>query len=526
MIRFVCCGVLPTDTRDKREDSCLNPGMKLFLCRISMFALGLVLALGRLGAAEEKASPLPSGPQTDGSFHKVILDADHDADGDGRVDDTLVDIMEISLAHDGRIFIAERSGIIKVLDPKKGGHAEPIGKIPVFSGLEDGLLGIALDPRFERNQWLYVMYSDPVTKTNAAGLKSGENRVARFTVKQGSLDLASEKILVRIETQRDDCCHSGGSLAFDSQGNLYASTGDNTHPFGDSGSYAPVDERDGRHAYNSLKSSANANDLRGKVLRITPKADGTAGIPAGNLFPPGTPNTRPEIYAMGCRNPFRIAVDQRKNILYWGEVGPDAGGANPLRGPAGFDEINQAKKAGNFGWPMFAGDNRPYWNWDFATGKTNFVYDAAHPRNTSRYNKGPLELPPAQPALIWYPSGPSARFPVLNAGGGRTAMAGPVYYFNPKVKSAHKLPKEFDHTLFIYEWSRNWIIAVHLDDQEQIAKKADGSLAMERFCPKMTFRRPMDLELGTDGCLYLLENGTAWQGNKDTQLVRIEYHAE
>ena len=47
---------------------------------------------------------------------------------------------------------------------------------------------------------------------------------------------------------------------------------------------------------------------------------------------------------------------------------------------------------------------------------------------------------------------------------------------------------------------------------------------MERFCPGMTFMRPMDLEIGTDGCLYVLENGSAWVGNKDTQLVRIEYH--
>ena len=475
-------------------------------------------------SADDKALPTPSGPQSDGPFQKVILDADHDADGDGKVDDTLVNVMEIAVARDGRVFLAERDGTLKVLDPK-GGHATPIGHIEVFSGLEDGLLGLALDPQFELNQWLYVMYSDPVTKTDVAGLKSGENRVARFTLRDGKLDLASEKILVRVATQRDDCCHSAGSLAFDARGNLYASTGDNTHPFGDSGSYAPVDERDGRYVYNSLKSAGNANDLRGKILRITPKPDGTASIPEGNLFPPGTPKTRPEIYVMGCRNPFRIAVDQRTGILYWGEVGPDAGGPNPERGPAGFDEINQAKKAGNFGWPMFAGDNRPYWNWDFATGKTNFLYDAEHPRNTSRYNTGPEELPPAQPAFIWYPGGQSSRFPVVGSGG-RTAMGGPVYYFDPALKSPHKLPKEYDHTLFIYEWSRNWVIAVHLDEQEKIAKKADGSLAMERFCPNMTFRRPMDLELGADGCLYLLENGTAWQGNKDTQLVRIEYHGE
>lgn len=470
-------------------------------------------------------APRPSGPESDGAFRKVILDSDHDQDGDGTIDDTLVNVMEIAVARDGRVFLAERAGTIKVLDPR-GGHAEAIGQVEVFTGLEDGLLGLALDPRFERNHWLYVLYSDPATHTDVTGLKTGENRVARFTIRDGKLDPASEKILTRIATQRDDCCHSAGSLAFDAKGNLFAATGDNTHPFGDSGSYAPLDERAGRHVFNSLKSAANANDLRGKILRLTPRPDGTAAIPKGNLFPPGTPNTRPEIYVMGCRNPFRIAVDQRTGLLYWGEVGPDAGGPDPRRGPAGFDEINQARQAGNFGWPMFAGDNRPYWNWDFATGRTNFLYDPGHPRNTSRYNTGPVELPPAQPAFIWYPSGQSTRFPVVNGGGGRTAMAGPVYYFDPQLRAAHKLPREYDHTLFIYEWSRNWIIAVHLDEQERIAKQADGSLAMERFCPKMTFRRPMDLELGPDGCLYLLENGTAWQNNRDTQLVRIEYHGE
>src|SRR5262249_16349154 len=155
-----------------------------------------------------------------------------------------------------------------------------------------------------------------------------------------------------IATQREECCHSAGSLAFDAQGNLYASAGDNTHP-GASDGFSPIDEQPGRGPWNAAKSAGNANDLRGKILRIHPEPDGTASIPQGNLFPPGTPNTRPEIYTMGNRNPFRISVDPRSGCLYWGEVGPDAYGANPQRGPAGFDEINQAKKAGNFGWPFF-----------------------------------------------------------------------------------------------------------------------------------------------------------------------------
>jgi cytochrome c len=453
----------------------------------------------------------------------VVLDSDRDLDGDGRIDDALQDVMEIAVASDGRVFSIERAGKLKAWSPVEGKSAV-VGQLSVFTGMEDGLLGLALDPRFDVNHWLYLFYSEPDTHTNAAGSKAGTNRVSRFTLEKGLLDPTSERVLVRIPTQRDECCHSAGSLAFDAAGNLYASVGDNTHP-GASDGYSPLDERPGRGPWNSQKSASNANDLRGKILRIHPEPDGTATIPAGNLFPPGTPNTRPEIYVMGNRNPFRISVDPRNAFLYWGEVGPDAGGANTNRGPAGFDEINQARVAGNFGWPYFAGDNKPYRRYDFATRAVGEPFDPERPVNESIYNTGPKVLPPAQPAFIWYPYGPSTKFPAVNGGGGRTACAGPVYYFDEKLNSATKLPREFDHTLFIYEWSRNWILAVHLDKDENIARKPDGSLWMDRFCSGMTFKRPMDMAIGPDGCLYVLENGTAWNGNLDTQIVRIEHVA-
>jgi cytochrome c len=221
---------------------------------------------------------------------------------------------------------------------------------------------------------------------------------------------------------------------------------------------------------------------------------------------------------MGDRNPFRINIDQKNGYLYWGEVGPDAGGPNPTRGSAGFDEINQARVAGFFGWPYFVGDNKAYYAYDFAKKESGAQFDASKPVNNSPFNTGMKDLPAAQPAFLWYPASPSTKFPVVGSGG-RTAMAGPVYYYDENLKSEHKLPKEFDHTLFIYEWSRNWIIAVHLDKDDKIAK-------MEKFCEKMTFMRPMDMELGADGCLYVVEYGTNWGDNFDTQIVRIEYAPE
>jgi cytochrome c len=494
------------------------------LLRTAALTFSAALALSTSLFAADAPTPPPSGPQTDGDFQKVILDSDRDTDGDGKFEDTVKDPMELAVAKDGRVVYILRAGEVRLYDPKTK-ETSVIGDIKVFTGLEDGLLGVSLDPNFLQNNFIYVYYANPETTRDADGKKAGESRIARFTLKDGKLDPASEKILLRVATQREQCCHSGGSMTFDAQGNLYQSTGDNTNPFGSDG-YAPIDKRPGRSPWSSEKSAANANDLRGKILRIHPEPDGSVTIPKGNLFPPGTAGTRPEVYTMGHRNPFRISVDQKTGYVYWGDVGPDAGTANPKRGPAGFDEVNQARGPGFFGWPYFIADNKAYVDYDFETRTSGEPFDPAHPINNSPFNTGIKELPPAQPAFVYYPGSQSARFPVVNGGGGRTAMAGPVYYFDERNPSRTKLPREFDHTLFIYEWSRNWIIAVHLDADNKIKTNGDGSLAMERFCSKMTFKRPMDMELGPDGCLYLIEYGTNWSNNQDSQIVRIEYHPQ
>ena len=509
-----------------------------------------------VSAQNQPPVPPPSGPQTDGAFRKVILEADVEVDG--KLADTLKDPMELAVAPDGRVFFAQRDGTVKLIKP--GAKTSiVIAKLPVFTGLEDGMLGITLDPNFAKNNWVYLNRSLPETTTNSAtGGKVGIIRVARFTLKGDELDLASETKILDVQTQREQCCHVGGSLAFDKDGNLYMSVGDNTNPF-DSDGFSPSDERPGRYPWDAQRTAANANSLVGKILRVKPKADGGYEIPKGNLFPPGTPGTRPEIFVMGNRNPFRISLDAKTGYLYWGEVGPDAGGFSEQRGPGGHDEINQARKAGFFGWPLFVGDNKAYGKIDFAerarfletkaqqekvrkeavakgiapppgaklvepwVQHTPAFHDPLKPLNTSPHNDGIKELPPAQPAFIYYTGSPSTRFPAVNGGGGRTAMAGPVYYFDPKNPNPNRLPKEYDRTLFIYEWSRNWIVTVKLDANDNIARDAAGQPLMAKFCPGMTFKRPMDLELGADGCLYLIEFGTAWGNNKDTQIVRIEF---
>jgi cytochrome c len=409
------------------------------------------------------------------------------------------------------IFI-ERRGAVNLYRPATGSYTK-LTTIPVSNKYtggqdgEDGLLGLAADPSFASNGWIYLYYSP-------AG-PDPKNVLARYTMKGDSLDLASRAILLEVAVQRDQCCHTGGSIAFDRQGNLYLSTGDNTNPFATG--YAPIDERPDRSPWDAQKSSANTNDLRGKIIRIHPEPNGTYTIPDGNLFPRGTPQTRPEIYTMGHRNPYRIAIDKRTGFVYWGEVGPDAPADSADRGPAGHDEIGQARRAGNFGWPLFVADNKAYFDVDFATMKAGPRFDPARPMNTSPNNTGLTELPPAQKAFIWYPYGPSAEFPLVGTGG-RTAMAGPVLHRDDFANAARAFPAYYDGKLFIYEWMRGWIMAVTMNAQGDL-------VSMERFMASHKFSNPMDMEFGPNGDLYILEYGTAWfQGNDDARLVRIEYN--
>ena len=153
--------------------------------------------------------------------------------------------------------------------------------------------------------------------------------------------------------------------------------------------FAPLDDRPGHEQYDARRSSGNTNDLRGKILRIKINEDGTYSIPEGNLFPKGTEKTRPEIYVMGNRNPYRISVDKKNGYLYWGEVGPDADNDSlDTRGPRGYDEVNQAQKAGYFGWPFLLGIIIPIMQYDYATGTKGSTFDPAKPINNSRNNTG------------------------------------------------------------------------------------------------------------------------------------------
>lgn len=419
----------------------------------------------------------------------------------------LSDLVDMDIAANGDVYFIGHDGSVYVY--RKGSQSiRRIVKLDVQTS-EAMLQAIALAPDFAQSSHVYLLYAPKKPKE--------VNQVSRFTIQDDTIRLASEKVIISIPDTWS-CCHSGGAMAFDKHDNLYITTGDNTNPFGTN--YAPIDERPGRVQYDAQRTSANTQDLRGKILRIHPEPDGAAGatpysIPKGNLFI-DPKEGRPEIYIMGCRNPFRVTVDRDTDLLYWSEVGPDASDTDP-RGPRGYDELNQAREAGNHGWPLLIGNNEPYAKVDFKTDSILFRFDPMRPVNLSVNNTGARYLPPARPPLIWYPYDASAEFPTFGTGG-RTLVAGPIYYYDATNPSLIKFPAYFDRKLLLGEWMRNWIKVVSLDENKQVK-------AIDDFMPSTPFRKPISMKFGPDGALYLIEFGSLWGGNRDSQLSRIEYIA-
>ncbi|MRH99183.1 carbohydrate-binding protein [Kriegella sp. EG-1] len=392
-------------------------------------------------------------------------------------------------APDGRIFILDRYGEVIIYKPNSQ-LTVSAGIIPVFHEFEDGLLGIAFDPNFITNSHIYLHYSLPSVS---------KNRVSRFTMNGDQIDLSSEITLLEWETQRTLSFHSGGDMQFDSQGNLYIATGDNT----DHGNYAAINESN--LTKSAEKSSSNTNDLRGKILRITPQPNGTYTIPNGNLFAVGTANTLPEIYVMGARNAYRIFVDnQNTDWLFWGEVGPDANVESSL-GPEGLDEMNLVKSAGNFGWPYFSGaDNDPYL---ISYANPNYYNNPNAPVNNSIWNTGIKNLPSAQPAWLEFFH--------------KSYFAGTRYYHDGTLTDQQRLPVEFDEAFFYYDFNTSKIWVVKMDANGTII--SNDQLAPSVF--PSSANGFIDMEIGPDGHMYLLAYGTGCcPSNVGTgKLIRVDY---
>jgi glucose/arabinose dehydrogenase/PKD repeat protein/type 1 glutamine amidotransferase len=459
------------------------------------------------------------GATKTGNFQRVPL-----------VNANLADPFELAVAPDRRVYYIQRTGAVKVVnqDTLAVTTLVDFAYTPQMTSQSDGLIGMTLDNNFATNGWMYLLWSDKTLK---------QLNLSRFTVAGSSIALSSERRLLTIPTFRDEAranSHMGGSITMDRQGNLYAAIGDNTDPFESSG-FTPIDERAGRRAFDAQGTSANTNDLRGKILRIRPQADGTYTIPSGNLFAAGA-QTKAEIYAMGFRNPFRISVDPHTNALLVADYGPDARAADANRGPEGTVEFNRITSAGNYGWPYCIGNNIPFNDYNFATSTSGPKFNCAAPVNTSPNNTGLTNLPAARSALVWYAYSASAQFPELGTGGGGP-MSGPVYDYNPANTRATKFPQYFEGKWMVYELTRKWFktLSVHATAQTfsdpRFGATTVGSLqSINGIFADMSWVQPFEAEFGPDGSLYVIDFGAGsgsgrGGSNEGAGIYRIDYVA-
>jgi glucose/arabinose dehydrogenase len=220
----------------------------------------------------------------------------------------------MSFAPDGRLFICEQGGRLRVI--KNGALlSTPFLTVSVNSSGERGLLGVAFDPNFATNGFVYVYYT-----TSASPI---HNRVSRFTASASNPDVVaagSEVQLLNLPNLSSATNHNGGAIHFGTDGKLYISVGDNA---------------------NSANSQPLTTPL-GKFLRIN--ADGS--IPSDNPFVGQTTGINQAIWGRGLRNPFNFAVDRTNGRIHLNDVGQDS-----------WEEVNHAIAGANFGWPQTEGPN-------------------------------------------------------------------------------------------------------------------------------------------------------------------------
>lgn len=232
-----------------------------------------------------------------------------------------VAIVSTGNASDTRLFVVEQDGRIRYIKDGKPADFLDI-RSKVKTGAEMGLLGLAFHPDLAKNPYFYVNYTDKNQNTN----------VARYTLKSdGTADAGSEKTILQVAQPYPN--HNGGGLAFGPDGYLYIGLGD-----GGSGG-------------DPQNRAQNPNQLLGKMLRINVNSGDPYSSPKDNMFPDGK-GGRPEIWAMGLRNPWRFSFDRKTGDLYIADVGQ-----------GDWEEINfqaaDAKSgAQNYGWRCYEGSHK------------------------------------------------------------------------------------------------------------------------------------------------------------------------
>ena len=220
----------------------------------------------------------------------------------------------MQFAPDGRLFVTQQSGALRVI--KNGALLPtPFLTLTVDSTGERGLLGVAFDPDFAANQFVYVFYT--------ATTPAVHNRISRFKANGDVADTSvGEVVLLDFDNLSSATNHNGGAIHFGSDGKLYAAHGDNAN-----GSNAQT-----------------LGNLLGKIVRMNPVSDPTAQVPTDNPFFSTATGKNRLIWTLGLRNPFTFSIQPGTGLTYVNDVGQST-----------WEEINDARAGRNFGWPTTEG---------------------------------------------------------------------------------------------------------------------------------------------------------------------------
>jgi glucose/arabinose dehydrogenase len=222
----------------------------------------------------------------------------------------------MQFAPDGRLFVTQQGGQLRVV--KNGALLPtPFLTLTVNASGERGLLGVAFDPNFTTNRFLYVFYTATTPTTH--------NRISRFTASVANGDVIDttvpEVVLLDFETLSASN-HNGGALHFGLDGKLYAAHGD-----------------------NAVGSNAQTlTNLLGKIVRMNPVPDAAAQIPSDNPFVATATGKNRLIWALGLRNPFTFSIQPVTGLTYANDVGQGT-----------WEEVNEVRVGRNFGWPTTEG---------------------------------------------------------------------------------------------------------------------------------------------------------------------------
>lgn len=349
---------------------------------------------------------------------------------------------------------------------------------------ERGLVGIALDPKFKSNRYIYLTYN----------FQEGSNyflRISRFNLGAGltgKIDKASEKILIKIPWT-NAAFHTSGAMMFDAYGDMYVNIGDNEQTQGGPG---------------------NTADLRGGIIRIHPDTSARGySIPAGNfgevfsrVFKDNnkadiaaqyadTNKVKAEIYVKGTRNAYSMGMDPVRRWLAWGDVGPDKAGA------PNSEEYNMVKSPVFGGWPYFAGLQM------IGSEYNNTMYGKPVPN--ARANDIQNDLP----GLKGVVNLPTNQNPIF-VKGKSCAISGPIFRYDGANPSPSQFPPQFD---------RKWLIGdcngkgygYRLLSFNAAGDAVVGGDALKIFADLGVYADILtDMQQGPDGSLYIVDFSGGW----------------